>query len=702
MKNRNFFLLIVGAFLSATFINFTTTNEPSVESREQRLSRFIAFLEQRKSELHHQGAIKSAEDGPAGLYQRASLLDPRLVKIQTDYAINRYDSYIERVRAQIRSENLKLQKVEFGYSHRPIGFKSPEDFDPKAGDRTYDSTWALNKALAAGNVWLSSGKIYTLRKTLYIPSHRIMMSDGSGQIFIKTGADSDFNLDDSQSPYDPHLEKDRNLQPLRITSSSNIILKDFRIVCAAESNDTQVSFRGGLQISNSLNIEVSGLEMLGFPRTLGIFRIKSSQNVKLFDNLVHGSFTTLATRQVTGIEVDNDLINSVFSKNVEISGNLIFGIMLSRDVFADPYFRSSNGQDPKALGYETDGINISGKNPNPISILNNSIMDVGEGIDIFGSNSTIQGNHIERAFGFGIKVIHAAQNNLFSGNKIFATGFASIIVSFSSSPYEETGQNIFIKNRIRFSGAFDVFNLGIPIPLSLVAGVRLDEYTKKNSFYLNEISEPMFTESPLYQGAFFCNWPSRELTTKANKNTLWKNNLVGFQNQHLYSSVNADCFSINSKPPVFVTTEYHLWTPDGVRVEKDQRYDSFNEQISTDRVFSESFGTHDVRKEVSLGDKWQGRDYTYSIRVRRGTNDQIMVRDQLADWYVIFKLQQSGSIEAQTGSMVRSATITSLSTDWYLLKVNFFATQPTALLTLRQLAMAPGLFLDLGESRLDH
>jgi hypothetical protein len=106
-----------------------------------------------------------------------------------------------------------------------------------------------------------------------------------------------------------------------------------------------------------------------------------------------------------------------------------------------------------------------------------------------------------------VKVIHGATGNRFSGNRVLATGFSSILISDSDA--EPTGSNAFIKNRIRYTNAFDVVNVAPAIPMhNGIAAIHLMGYTKSNAFQMNEISNPMFTASSSWKGGIFCEWPS--------------------------------------------------------------------------------------------------------------------------------------------------------------------------------------------------
>ena len=654
-------------------------------SREQRLSRFIHFLTKRKEALLLQGATRQGErPALAGWYARTSLLDPRVVTNRLSYAVNRYDSYLERISAQMVSENLVPRS---GSLTKPASFVKPEDFGPITGN----ATAAFKAALAAGNVWLTPDTIYVLTETIDIPSTRQIISDGSGILHFKTGPGTAFTAMDVTSS--THWDVDQKMQAIRIVDANDVVLRDFRVRMASEEGDAQPLLRRGIHVSNSSNVSIQGLELLGFPRTKGIVAINSGRGVSVEDNLFHGGYTVAPARQVTGIEVDDDRVNGD-SNNLRIVGNFILGVMLDRTVFFDTAIPDRNGV---PLGYETDGINMQ-VNVNPHLVANNSVMDVGEGIDTFSSNGQYRNNHIERAFSLGVKVAHGATGNRFSGNRVLATGLSSILVSDTKT--QPTGSNAFIKNRIRFTNAFNVANIvpAIPMHNGIAAFHLMEYYTARNAFHLNEVSNPMFTDSSLWKGGMFCEW-SAAGTEVSNANWSWKDRFEGFSSP-VFNTNDGNCIAANTDAPLLASTSYEQWTADGVRVERNARPDVFGEQNTVDRIWSDISGAHEVRTSLSLG-TWQNRDFTFSVLARRGTSSQLMLRDQVGDWLAIFELIGEGRVVSQSAGPLRSASVVPLTDDWYLLRVNFFATGPNVLLTLRQLSSGPGLFLDLGEARLD-
>lgn len=677
-------------------------------TREQRLSRFTYFLTKRKEAFLLQGATRQSERPErAGWYSQTSLLDPRAVHDPSNYAINRYDSYLKRISDQMVSENLVQRSVSFNVlTPPPQGFKRPEDFGPVE----VDATAALRQALDCGNVWLTPKKIYVLTGIIDIPSTRQIISDGSGTLLFKTGAEP---FDDKGKDDDGEY-RDEEVRPIRIVGASNVVLRDFRVGMASEENDAQPLLRGGIQVTESSNVSIQGLELLGFPRTQGIIVLNSATSVSIEDNLFHGGYTKVPARQVTGIDVDSDReqVDSACvsddskkcpqqnSDNLRIVGNFILGVMMDKTVVDDTSFPDRDGA---ALGYETDGINLAG-NANPHLVANNSIMDVGEGIDTYSSNGQYRNNHIERAFALGVKVVHGASGNLFSGNRVLATGLSSIFIQHTD--LEPAGSNAFIKNRIRYTNAFNVAQFTPPIPVHHgIAAIHLDGYTKSNAFQMNEITNPMYSGSALWKGGIFCEW--KPPTAASNANRSWKDRFDGFGDLVFDTTMNGECLTTNTDAPLLASTRYELWTAAGVRVESNVRPDVFGEQTTVDRIWSDIPGQNEVRTSVALG-SGQDRNFTFSVLARRGTSSKLILRDQISNWLVTFELTGEGRVESKSATVsdmppgpILSASIVPLTDDWYLLRVTFSAPGANALLTLRQPSWGPGLFLDLGEARLD-
>ena len=92
-------------------------------------------------------------------------------------------------------------------------------------------------------------------------------------------------------------------------------------------------------------------------------------------------------------------------------------------------------------GYQTDEINIvhSGSR---VQIANGEVSDVGEGIDTFGSDGTIDNVRIKDAYIFGLKFVHGASRNKARNITIEDAGLAGVNFSGSNSAAQDTADNV--------------------------------------------------------------------------------------------------------------------------------------------------------------------------------------------------------------------------------------------------------------------
>lgn len=395
---------------------------PDLFNRIERLSRFYHFLKIRKVTHGGNPTLSGLVSGWTN-YPKDKLLDPRFIKHSRSFLSERYTSYLENIDMLLRKEGAPRLEVRFGALNAPGGYVSPEDFDSRAGQEGYDSTLALTAAINTGRVWLTPEKTYMISKRLIISNSLDVISDGSARILIKTGPGTDFSSNDHSNLTN---------QVLLIDRQTNVSLRDFRIQMASEDSDFQPVMYAGIHIRDCENIEIKGVEFLGFPRNYGIVTVNSGKNISLSYNLFHGSYTRELIRQVSAIVVDSDRPNGNV-KNLRVIGNLIYGVMLDNSIFFDTSIRGQT-DDGKSiyLGYETDGINLQSTHiaPNnfPSLIEKNSIMDVGEGLDIFSSDAIVRGNYFERSFAHNLKVVHSASRNLFINNHFVAAGMAQVII----------------------------------------------------------------------------------------------------------------------------------------------------------------------------------------------------------------------------------------------------------------------------------
>jgi hypothetical protein len=318
-----------------------------------------------------------------------------------------------------------------------------------------DSTTFIQNALNTGQrVFLPKGT-YKISSVLTVPSGGGLVGDQSATLFATNAG---FNNTSLAIKYTSNsmVVNCSGLTSAPFTPTENILIHGIKI---------QYEFLDGTSVDgivarNCNNIEISNVEIFGFSNTKALL-IGSIKDSFITNNYIHDcsiAYTGwLPLRpQITGIEIDNDRVNSIFSNRVNVTNNVIKNLTLSAPAIT-------------AYGYETDGINIASGDSavsgarSPMLVVSNNIIDTaGEGIDTFGNRAVISNNNISNTYNLGIKVIHGASLNVISGNNIYNTGRAGIGIYGSNVPLVgDTTKNIitgnFIEN-INYLGQWSLSN----------------------------------------------------------------------------------------------------------------------------------------------------------------------------------------------------------------------------------------------------
>jgi hypothetical protein len=221
------------------------------------------------------------------------------------------------------------------------------------------------------------------------------------------------------------------------TPIDNPILSGFKI---------QSEVSGGRSINavavrNADNPKVKGLNISGFPVSKGIQLDSITGKSEIMNNKIHDFYDNTnwgaGSPQITGIQVDNNLVNSVPSSFPKIEDNFI------TDLTVGSTFKMAHG-------YQTDGINVA----NPLTITpivcDNYQKNCGEGYDIWGKNGIIQNNYSQDCFYFNFKLVNGAQHHLVTGNKGYNGGIANLVLAGSGTTSQGCEYNTIIGND--FSG----------------------------------------------------------------------------------------------------------------------------------------------------------------------------------------------------------------------------------------------------------
>lgn len=343
------------------------------------------------------------------------------------------------------------------------------------GDGVTDDTAALNAALALGlRIWLPSDTTYKVSSRLVFTNGAALISDGSATIYATAAG---FNNAD---------------QAVRYTASSSVLsllgqtiapfteLRDVAVKgVTIEYEYTDNRCVDAIAARNVTNLDISDNEIKNFPGGTDIRVSSILGNSKIIGNYCHSR--TLATAnvqpQLTGIEVDNDRVNSINSAGVDIKRNRVFNLSVTGAALA-------------SYGDQSDGINVQFGTLHQIA--GNIISSVNEGIDLFADKCAVYGNTIDDV-NIGIKVIHSASHNAISGNAI--TGFVLAGIALYGSATSETNGNAITGNAISGGVASASTTTQACIRLDTPAG---DPFKATNNLVANNILDPGSSDWAIY------------------------------------------------------------------------------------------------------------------------------------------------------------------------------------------------------------
>lgn len=280
-----------------------------------------------------------------------------------------------------------------------------------------------------GVVELDPGRTYRIRSGLVLRRHRAaILGDGTSTLLLAAG-DGEFHnpSSDVQDRYAP--------------SSVGVLsegLDDIRLAGFAIRKEVRDgSYVKAVAVRDGRNPTLEGLDVSGFSIGGGLITLSSVVQGIVRGNQVHDCHTNHAERgQITGIEVDNDLVRGP-SRGLLIEKNALRNLTVGPDFFG-------------RFGYETDGINIANSESNGHVLRDNVIDRVGEGIDVFGSRLEITRNVIKGSVQAAIKLVHGARDSIVAGNTVDGAGLAGILLSGSDEEWvrDHTARNRITDNSI--------------------------------------------------------------------------------------------------------------------------------------------------------------------------------------------------------------------------------------------------------------
>jgi len=269
----------------------------------------------------------------------------------------------------------------------------------------------LQDALDVGGGVMLNGGEYEITSTTQIPSNSTLVGPGTLKF-----SSADFTA------------TTKTLGPTSVVLSlenvQNVTLRDVTIegTCGVNAWSYALTVRGAQNIHLE-NVEISGLN------AGACILVDSSTDVWITNPHLHDCTLdrNISGGQLTGILTDDFRIGGVATERLFIISPDI------KKLWWTPAFLA-------AYGPQTDGININAGTR--FYQIDNAVIDeVGEGIDTFGEDGTINSPIVSRALGFGIKFIHGASRNTLNTPRVDRSGLGGIVVSGSDSVTQNTDSN---------------------------------------------------------------------------------------------------------------------------------------------------------------------------------------------------------------------------------------------------------------------
>jgi parallel beta-helix repeat protein len=306
------------------------------------------------------------------------------------------------------------------------------------GDGSTDDTAALQAAVNTNRVvLLQQGKTYKITSSVVVPSSSGFLGDGTPTILMSSTSFNNIDLG-AGTRYGTNVVGINASGSLTTPFApiQNVSFQGFKLQYQVTTSSRSVR---GIVARNVINLKIAGVEIFDFPSACAICVASISSGSFITNNYIHNftdSNTTWgAATQLTAVEVDNDQVNSKSTQGLVISQNTIKDLTVGALYIA-------------AFGYQTDGINILNQTAQNIVIADNVISNIGEGIDFYGSSSTITGNTVFNAYNFGIKLVHGAKKNVIASNVVTNAGLGGIGLFGSSTANEEVEYNLIVGNRV--------------------------------------------------------------------------------------------------------------------------------------------------------------------------------------------------------------------------------------------------------------
>lgn len=243
---------------------------------------------------------------------------------------------------------------------------------------------------------------------------------------------------------------------------------------------------------NCIDVEISNNEIYDFPLCRAIMVASLQGDSKITGNHIHDlennyvfpgyGFAERGQFNETGIDVDEDRVNSVWSNNLLIENNYIENVHYGATAIAV---------------YEDQADGITLRNATGIRVTNNTVIDTNEGIDLQGFNTLVVGNVFSDCTGYGVKLIHGARYNIINANRIYNSGLAGINVVGGLLSEGDTSFNVFSSNTIENVDP-DNLHSGDSTACIRIQNQATTSVASNNSFVDNHIDPGVYGEFIVY------------------------------------------------------------------------------------------------------------------------------------------------------------------------------------------------------------
>lgn len=284
------------------------------------------------------------------------------------------------------------------------------------------NTTNINSVLATGKrIWLRAGIRIEIASSLFLASNSGIIGEMGGvrpTIYMPLSKFTNTNNTTVDGTWAVNTRYGSNAVGINMsgqigspyTAKTNIRLENFTL----ESDPSIGRYLRGIVGLNVTNSQIVEVEVKNFPTAIAIC-LASVKGVQIRWPYIHDftdSTNWASLPQITGIEIDNDIVNSVSSSAVLIECPRIENLTVSGALLTN-------------WGYQTDGINIcnAGATGRIVAPL---IDTVGEGIDCFGSDWCMSDVILKSCYNYGLKFIHGALRNKATNVTVYNPGLAAV------------------------------------------------------------------------------------------------------------------------------------------------------------------------------------------------------------------------------------------------------------------------------------